>query len=69
MEENNTQLKLTANDSELVLDEAPASVAMLIGGDSEKAERIAAHRLQMASIRKQYHPFFNRAEAACRCLF
>ena len=57
MEENNTQLKLTANDSELVLDEAPASVAMLIGGDSEKAERIAAHRLQMASIRKQYpHP-------------
>lgn len=30
---------------------------MLIGGDSEKAERIAAHRLQMASIRKQYpHP-------------
>lgn len=57
MEENNTQLKLTANDSELVLDEAPASVAMLMGGDSEKAERIAAHRLQMASIRKQYpHP-------------
>lgn len=55
--EENKQIALTSVDSELVLDEAPASVAMLIGGDSEKAGRIAEHRLQMASIRKQYpHP-------------
>ncbi len=55
--EENKQIALTSVDSELVLDEAPASVAMLIGGDTEKAGRIAEHRLQMASIRKQYpHP-------------
>lgn len=41
----------------LALDEPPASVAWLMGGDTEKAERIAEHRLQLASIRKQYpHP-------------
>lgn len=57
MDNETTQLDLFAKDSELVLDEPPASVAMLLGGDSEKAERLATHRLQMASIRKQYpHP-------------
>lgn len=56
MEENN-QLKLYENSTDLVFDEPPASVAMMLGGNGEKAERIAAHRLQMASIRKQYpHP-------------
>jgi hypothetical protein len=57
MEERNNQLDLFAKDTELALDEAPASVAMLLGGSTEKAERIAEHRLQLASIRKQYpHP-------------
>ena len=56
MEENN-QRSILSTDSELVLDEAPASVAMLLGGSSDKSEQLAAHRLQMASIRKQYpHP-------------
>lgn len=57
MDMENTQLDLFAKGSELALDEPPASVAMLLGGDSEKAEKLATHRLQMASIRKQYpHP-------------
>ncbi len=57
MDELNNQLDLISKDSELVLDEAPASVVMLLGGTSEKSKRIAEHRLQMASIRRQYpHP-------------
>ena len=57
MEDTNNQIALRSSDSELVLDEPPATVTMLLGGNSEKAERLAEHRLQMASIRKQYpHP-------------
>lgn len=57
MEMENNQLNLFSNDSVLVLEEAPPSVAMLAGDGSEKAEILASHRLQMASIRKQYpHP-------------
>ena len=57
MEETNNQIALRSSDSELVLDEPPAMVTMLLGGNSEEAERLAEHRLQMASIRKQYpHP-------------
>lgn len=57
MEETNRQLDLFAKDADLALDEPPASVAMLLGGNTEKAERIAEHRLQLASIRKQCpHP-------------
>lgn len=41
----------------LSLDEPPAPITWLLGGDDEKMERIAEHRLQLASIRKQYpHP-------------
>lgn len=44
-------------DDMLALDEPPASVALLMGSKTEKAERISEHRLQLASIRKQYpHP-------------
>ena len=57
MEDTNNQIALCSSDSELVLDEPPATVTMLLSGNSEKAERLAEHRLQMASIRKQYpHP-------------
>lgn len=38
----------------LSLDEPPAPITWLLGGDDEKMERIAEHRLQLASIRKQY---------------
>lgn len=49
--------ELISRDDTLALDEPPATVAWLMGGDTEKAERIAEHRLQLASIRKQYpHP-------------
>lgn len=49
--------KSVLQDDALALDEPPASVALLMGGNAEKAERIAEHRLQLASIRKQYpHP-------------
>lgn len=55
--DNQNQMNLFDVSPQLVQEEAPASVAMLLGGDSEKAERIAEHRLQLASIRKQYpHP-------------
>ena len=41
----------------LALDEPPASVAGVMRWETEKAEKIAEHRLQLASIRKQYpHP-------------
>ena len=57
MEDPNNQLSMFSGKTELVLDEPPASVTMMLGGNSEKAEQLAAHRLQMASIRKQYpHP-------------
>lgn len=57
MDESNNQISLFTGDTNLVLDEPPATVTMLLGGGSEKAERLAEHRLQMASIRKQYpHP-------------
>lgn len=48
MEDTNNQIALRYSDSELVLDEPPATVTMLLGGNSEKAERLAEHRLQMA---------------------
>lgn len=55
MEDNKNEL--IPRGDVLALDEPPASVAWLMGGDTEKAERIAEHRLQLASIRKQYpHP-------------
>lgn len=55
MEENKNEL--IARDDLYALDEPPAPVAWLMGGDTEKAERIADHRLKLASIRKQYpHP-------------
>lgn len=54
MEDPNNQLSMFSGKTELVLDEPPASVTMMLGGNSEKAEQLAAHRLQMASIRKQY---------------
>lgn len=53
MEDPNNQLSMFSGKTELVLDEPPASVTMMLGGNSEKAEQLAAHRLQMASIRKQ----------------
>lgn len=55
MEENKNGL--IPREDILTLDEPPASFAWLVGDDTEKAERIAEHRLQLASIRKQYpHP-------------
>ena len=49
--------KSILQDYALALDEPPASVALLMGGNAKKAERIVEHRLQFASIRKQYpHP-------------
>lgn len=55
MDENKNEL-ITRGDT-LALDEPPATAAWLMGGDTEKAERIAEHRIQLASIRKLYpHP-------------
>lgn len=55
MEQTNNEL--VAQKDALTLDEAPAPVAMLLGGDTERAERIAEHRLRLESLRKQYpHP-------------
>ena len=48
---------IVRESAQLALDEPPATVAWLLGGNTEKAERIAEHRLQLASIRRQYpHP-------------
>lgn len=56
MEDSKNELAIHES-TQLALDEPPATVAWLLGGDTEKAEKIAEHRLQLASIRKQYpHP-------------
>jgi len=56
MEDSKNELAIRES-TQLALDEPPATVAWLLGGDTEKAEKIAEHRLQLASIRKQYpHP-------------
>lgn len=56
MEDSKNDL-IVRESAQLALDEPPATVAWLLGGNTEKAERIAEHRLQLASIRRQYpHP-------------
>ena len=53
----NTKNEIDIREELLSLEEPPAPITWLLGGDDEKMERIAEHRLQMQSIRKQYpHP-------------
>ena len=41
----------------LSLEEPPAPIAYFLGGDDEKMERIAEHRLQLAAIPRNLRPF------------
>ena len=53
----NEKNEIDIREELLSLEEPPAPIAYFLGGDDEKMERIAEHRLQLAAIRKQYpHP-------------
>ena len=51
----NEKNEIDIREELLSLEEPPAPIAYFLGGDDEKMERIAEHRLQLAAIRKQYH--------------